>query len=111
MIPPSSGASGVDNVTPKEAKARQEAGAIILDVRELDEWTGGHIAGAIHIPLGSIGSRLAELDPARETIAVCHSGVRSTTAARALLRSGFTQVKNLAGGMVAWAHDGLPVAK
>ncbi|HEV7126428.1 MAG TPA: rhodanese-like domain-containing protein [Ktedonobacterales bacterium] len=111
MNPNSSGAGAVANVSPKEAQARQQAGAIILDVREPDEWADGHIAGATHIPLGSLGQRIAELDPSQEIIAVCHSGVRSTSAVRALQRIGFTQVKNLAGGMLAWVQDRLPVSK
>lgn len=56
----------------------------ILDVRELDEWGEGHVAGAKHIPLGELNLRLNELDPARETIVICRSGNRSGMACELL---------------------------
>ena len=75
----------------------------VVDVREPNEWAEGHIAGAIHIPLGELGLRKEELDRDRAVVTVCRSGRRSLTAADALLASGFTQVASLAGGMNAWS--------
>jgi rhodanese-related sulfurtransferase len=98
-------------VTPEEALRRQEAGATILDVRELDEWQEGHVPGATHIPLGSLPARVGELDLSAEIIAVCHSGVRSDAAVRALRRAGFSKSWNLAGGMVAWERRKLPITR
>ncbi|HEY7417202.1 MAG TPA: rhodanese-like domain-containing protein, partial [Ktedonobacteraceae bacterium] len=91
--------SSVTEIPPQEAQRRQREGAVIVDVREPDEWNEGHILGALHIPLGSLSMRLSELDASQEIIMVCHSGLRSMRAAQLLQRSGFAQVKNLTGGM------------
>ena len=97
------------NISAQEAQARQQAGAIMLDVREPDEWQEGHIPGARHVPLGELEMRLAELDPTQEIVAVCHSGYRSGIAAQALRATGFARVWNLDGGMLAWERAHLPV--
>ncbi|NHN34486.1 rhodanese-like domain-containing protein [Paenibacillus agricola] len=76
----------------------------ILDVREPDEWESGHIAGAIHIPLGDIARALNELDPKQETIVVCHSGNRSSKACDYLSSMGYNVV-NMRGGMSNWSGD------
>ncbi len=101
----------IAEVTPEETRARQKAGAVILDVRELHEWREGHIPGAVHIPLGSLSGRLGELDPSREIVMVCRSGRRSMTGAQLMQQAGFSQVKNMAGGMISWAQQRLPVSK
>lgn len=80
----------------------------IIDVRERDELATGMIDGAMSLPMSEIGSRLAEIDPARPVIAVCRSGGRSTSVASALSKAGFT-CATMAGGMVQWAAEGLPV--
>jgi rhodanese-related sulfurtransferase len=98
-------------VTPEEALRRKEAGAVILDVREPDEWQAGHVPGAKHIPLGSLTARAGELDPSAEIIAVCHSGVRSNAAVLALRRAGFGNSWNLAGGMLAWERQKMPIER
>lgn len=81
----------------------------ILDVREDFEVAEGMIPGAVHIPMGELGARLAELDPSRPVIAVCRSGNRSARIADALNEAGFT-ADTMAGGMVAWQRAGLPVS-
>lgn len=81
--------------------------AQIVDVREDDEVATGMIPGAIHIPLGQVGARLTELDPARETITVCRSGKRSLAAAQTLTDAGFTVV-SMQGGMNQWTSEGHP---
>ena len=83
----------------------------IVDVREPDEWLEGHIAGAIHIPLGQLSARRAELESRRPIVMVCHSGARSAQATRALTSAGFPDVANLTGGMLAWTRAGLPVTR
>jgi rhodanese-related sulfurtransferase len=93
------------------AQALEEQTAQVVDVREPDEWADGHIAGAIHIPLGELGNRVGELDPERPVITLCHAGVRSLYAADALIKSGFADVASLAGGMVAWEEAGYPVER
>lgn len=105
------GAAGNVNITPEDAHARQTAGAIIIDVREPAEWHAGHIPGAKHIPLGSLSRRLNELSRSKEIVAVCRSGSRSGAAVQILQRAGFTNARNLSGGMIAWTRKQLPVSR
>ncbi|GMK39328.1 rhodanese-like domain-containing protein [Paenibacillus sp. CCS19] len=73
----------------------------IVDVRELDEWQSGHIPGAKHIPLGTLGQRRSEIDSKQETIVVCRSGNRSGLACEMLESLGY-DVVNMTGGMMNW---------
>lgn len=82
--------------------------ALLLDVREHDEWRAGHAPGAVHIPLGELAQRFAELPKGRRIVAVCRSGNRSALATESLLRAGL-EVENLDGGMKAWQKAGLPL--
>jgi len=84
--------------------------ATILDVREPDEWAAGHAPGAVHIPLGDLPARLAELpDTDAGTLAVtCRGGGRSSRAVAWLQQQGF-DVANLDGGMKAWHAAGKPI--
>lgn len=79
---------------------------LLLDVRENDEWTSGHAPQATHITLGTLDPETVPRD--RPVIAVCRSGNRSGKAAQALAAAGH-DVRNLTGGMNAWAQAGLPV--
>ena len=81
--------------------------AVLLDVREQDEWDAGHAPGALHIPLGELPSRLDELpDPDDGVLAVaCRGGGRSSRAVAWLSQQGF-DVANLDGGMKAWEGAG-----
>ena len=81
--------------------------AVVLDVREQDEWDAGHAPGAVHIPLGELPSRLDELpDTDAATLAVtCRGGGRSSRAVAWLAQQGF-DVANLDGGMKAWESAG-----
>ena len=99
----------VDQITPQEAAAAAEAGALLVDVREHDEWEAGHVAGAVHIPLGELGDQLAALDPTRRTVFVCRVGGRSDVAAGVADRAGFAAPANLEGGLRAWEAAGLPM--
>ncbi len=85
-----------------------ESAAVLLDVREDDEWAAGHIPGAIHVRLGELDP--ASLNPAGTVVAICRSGNRSRVAAAILADAGIT-VYNLAGGMVAWDGGGRPVVR
>jgi len=95
-------------LTPAEAVERVEAGAVLLDVREDDEWHAGHAAAARHLPLGRLQGEHTSLPGDRPIVAVCRSGARSDRAATALRRAGY-DAANLAGGMKAWAAAGQPV--
>jgi len=85
--------------------------AVLLDVREHDEWEAGHAPGAVHIPLGDLPARLDELpDTDAGTLAVtCRGGGRSSRAVAWLSQQGF-DVANLDGGMKAWEAAGKPLA-
>lgn len=75
----------VPEVSAEEAFAQSSSGeAVIVDVREPDEWEAGHIPGALHIPLGELEARWPELRASDSVIAVCRSGNRSATATQAL---------------------------
>jgi rhodanese-related sulfurtransferase len=76
---------------------------IIVDVREEHETVISKIEGSIHIPLGDIEDRLAELDKSKALIMQCRSGGRSATATQILLENGFKDVRNLVGGINEWA--------
>ena len=80
----------------------------VLDVREPAEYHGplGHIPNALSLPLGGLNDSLNQLDRARPVVAVCRSGSRSARAVAMLQQVGFTQVANLAGGMLRWRVDG-----
>jgi rhodanese-related sulfurtransferase len=95
----------LDEVRPEDLQRRLAGGEqlIILDVREPGEVAVAAFPGAIHIPMGDISSRIAELDPERETVVVCHHGIRSAQVAGYLVRMGFERVLNLAGGIDAWS--------
>jgi rhodanese-related sulfurtransferase len=83
----------------------------IIDVRERDEFDGplGRIHGAKWIPLGELPARTAELARDRPVVAVCRSGARSAQASVLLSKGGFSDVANLAGGMLRWRAEGHPV--
>jgi len=83
----------------------------IIDVREPDEFDGplGHIAGARLLPLGALAEQADSLARDRPIVTVCRAGGRSAQATVILQRAGFPQVANLAGGMLRWRAQGLPV--
>lgn len=97
------------SITAAEAQQALAQGAVLLDVREPDEWRAGHAHGARHIPLGQLPQRARELPLGRPVITVCRSGARSARAAEQLAGQGVA-VSNLTGGMRAWQQAGLPVA-
>lgn len=77
----------------------------LLDVREPHELEISHIEGAKLIPLGQLASRLSELNSADEMVVFCKAGTRSTRALELLASAGFRKVKNLKGGINAWARE------
>jgi len=95
------------DITPKELEARLQHGERlkIIDVREPHEWDIAHIDGAQLIPLGHLPERMNELDSAEELILQCKSGARSMRALELLRTAGFRKLKNLKGGINAWARE------
>ena len=83
---------------------RIEAGAIVLDVREPDEYDQGALPGAIHIPRGHLESQVESrlLDKDAEVVIYCAGGVRSAFAAKTLQELGYTDVASMAGGFGAF---------
>ena len=98
----------VHEVSPQEAVGLRERGAVLLDVREDDEWAAGHAPDAVHVPLARVGDTAARF-AGQDVLTVCRSGGRSAEAAETLAQAGIT-VRNVAGGMTSWAAAGLPVA-
>ncbi|HET9783857.1 MAG TPA: molybdopterin-synthase adenylyltransferase MoeB [Terriglobales bacterium] len=97
----------IAELTPTELKRELDGATppFLLDVREPHEWDICHIPGAVLIPLGEVGKRLAELDRSRAIVCQCRSGARSMKAALQLREAGFSRVRNLKGGILAWADE------
>lgn len=83
---------------------------LVVDVRQPEEYSRGHISGAKLIPLGELNQRLKELPKDKEIVCVCASGNRSRSATKTLVREGYDAV-NMNGGMMSWAGSGLSVKK
>jgi rhodanese-related sulfurtransferase len=94
-------------MTPTEFKARVGAGErlYLIDVREAAELLAASVPDAVHIPMGDIPSRLAELPHDQELVVMCHSGGRSLRVAHFLAAQGFQPVTSLSGGILAWAQE------
>ena len=92
-------------ITPKELKDRLDKGdtLVLLDVREPWEHQLAKLNNSILIPLGTLPNSLSKLDRNTEIIAYCHHGMRSGDATGLLLQQGFSNVKNLIGGIDAWS--------
>ncbi|MCV7234902.1 rhodanese-like domain-containing protein [Mycobacterium branderi] len=82
--------------------------AVLLDVRENDEWKCGHAPGAQHIPMAEVPARLGEIDRQAELYVICHAGGRSLRVAQYLQQNGYRAI-NVSGGMLAWAGAGRSV--
>ena len=96
------------DLTPTQLRDHLTSGnsdPLLLDVREPWEFRICHIEGSQLIPMGQLAASLKALDPQRETIVICHHGIRSRQVAMYLDYQGFGNVINLAGGVDAWARD------
>jgi rhodanese-related sulfurtransferase len=105
---------GKFNVGPSDAtRLINQEGALILDVRSMAEFKGGHIINAENAPLNSLKNHLKKLEKHKQQtlIAVCQSGSRSASACTTLRKAGFEHVYNLQGGMMAWENANLPVKR
>ncbi|HET7611972.1 MAG TPA: molybdopterin-synthase adenylyltransferase MoeB [Rhodanobacteraceae bacterium] len=103
----------VREISPREALRRQQAGALLLDVRETYEHATGMAEGAVPLPLGEVLQRIGEFAPdrTRELLAICAHGQRSLRAAQALQQRGYADVVSVAGGTARWIEEGLPTSK
>jgi len=105
---------GYQGVGPLEATGLiSHQNALVLDVREENEFKEGHVLNSIHIPVGKLSDRGKELEKYRErpVIVVCQSGNRSGRASSLLHKQGFASVYNLDGGLVAWRSANLPLTQ
>lgn len=88
-------------------------GAVIVDVRDGKEFSNGHIAGAVNMPVTSFDSRIVDLESYKEKpiVLVCKIGQHAGAAGRKLKAKGFENVRRLSGGMAEWTASNLPVVK
>ena len=106
----------VGMVAPKEAADEMDTGAVLVDVREPEEWQHGHIDGSVPAPRGLLEffadpaspRHKQALDPSRRMIVVCASGARASLAAVTLQAMGYQDVAILDGGLKGWTEAGLP---
>ncbi|MGX2039291.1 rhodanese-like domain-containing protein [Methylocaldum sp. MU1018] len=96
------------DISPSELRNHLETAnpkPVLVDVREPQEYAYCHIEGSVHMPMNEIPARLAELDPQREIVVICHHGMRSRMVGDYLDRQGFGHILNLRGGVDAWARE------
>ncbi len=106
----------VGMVDPKDAANELDAGAVVVDVREPEEWQHGHIDGSVSTPRGLLEffadptspRHKEQLDTNRRMIVVCASGARASLAAQTLKTMGYNDVAILDGGLKGWTEAGLP---
>ena len=104
----------ITEISPTDAVSKTKSSdALIVDVREKDEWDEEHIPGAVNISRGLIELEVEEKFPDRNTTIICHcgGGGRSALAAESLQKMGYKNVRSMAGGFKAWKAAGLPTTK
>jgi len=99
--------------TDAAAKTKSSSDAVIVDVREKDEFDESHIPDAVHMSRGMVELEVEEKFPDRNTTIICHcgGGGRSALAAESLQKMGYKNVRSMAGGFKAWKAAGLPTTK
>lgn len=104
--------SDFESISPKEASAliKTDTNITLLDVRTPQEFASEHIEGATLIPVQELSENLSQLADVKDKkiIVYCHSGMRSVSASRILVKNGFTPL-NVSGGISAWKSEGLSV--
>ena len=101
----------ITEISPQDAAAKLNSGdAVVVDVRDKDEWDEGHIPGATHMSRGTIELDIEEKIPDPNAMIICHcgGGGRSALAAETLQKMGYKNVRSMAGGLRAWKAAGLP---
>lgn len=101
---------GVPAVDVQQAAELQgdDPGALIIDVREPNEYAELRAKGSVLLPLGQLNSRVKDLPRDRELLMMCRSGGRSANATQFLAANGFENVTNVSGGIIAWHNADLP---
>jgi rhodanese-related sulfurtransferase len=100
----------VREVSPHEAHQQQASGAVLIDVRESEEFRKGHAAGATHLSRGILELKIEQAvpNPATPIVCYCGGGSRSALAADSLQKMGYTNVASLESGFKGWKNAGLP---
>jgi rhodanese-related sulfurtransferase len=104
----------VREISPQDAATKSQSGeAVIVDVREKDEWDEEYILNAMHLSRGTIELDIEEKVPDLNAMIICHcgGGGRSALAAESLKKMGYKNVRSMAGGLKAWKAAGLPTTK
>ena len=83
----------------------------VIDVREMPEIAQGTLSKAEPLPLATLPTRLSDFEPDEKLVIICRSGARSAQACLFLQEQGFNNVFNLRGGVIAWAHNALPIVR
>ncbi len=99
------------SITPAELHARQESGTapLVIDVRTPEEYSSGHIPGAVNVPFDQVAQRIAEVDAPHGVALYCMVGPRARKGESALLAASYQKVFHLEGGLAAWQAAGFPV--
>ena len=103
----------ITEISPADAQAQSERGdAVLIDVREEEDWREDHAKGAKHLERGTIELEIEEQVPDLKTPIICYcgGGSRSALVAESLQKMGYENVRSLAGGFRAWKENGLPSA-
>src|SRR5437588_4673243 len=104
----------ITEISPQDAAAKLKSGeAVIVDVRDKDEWDEGHIPGAMHLSRGTIELDIEEKVPDTDAMIICHcgGGGRGALATESLQKMGYKSVRNMSGGFKAWKAASLPMTK
>lgn len=106
-------ALAVQDIDVQQAQTMSQQGALLLDVREPNEYDEVHAPNAKLIPLGQLSARLTEIVRYKDqpVAVMCRSGRRSAQAADLLEQAGFSRVSNVSGGITAWEQAGLTVVR
>ena len=104
----------IEELSPQDAQRWQAVtAALVLDVREPDEFAAGHLPGAVNVPRGMLEFRIGELQPDGDAaiLLYCKTSGRAALATQSLHSLGYTQLRSVAGGFDQWQADGLSVEK
>ncbi len=103
--------SGIREISVAEAREAQDKGAVVVDVREADEWAQGRVPRALFIPRGFLEQRIEDKvpDKSADVVLYCAGGTRSAFAARTLVELGYTRVSSVVGGFGKWKEAGYPI--
>jgi rhodanese-related sulfurtransferase len=99
----------IGEISSNDAAARQKAGALLIDVREADDFAKEHAQGVVHLSKGVLELKIEERAPdmSTEIICYCGGGSRSALAVDNLQKMGYSNVKSMAGGLKSWKEQGL----